>query len=121
MAAACLPGFTNATDSPDLTDEGLAIKGIGDLNHDGFPDLLVLEEKKPEIYLNDGHGKFSKKAGAMIVNSQSAHSYYSYAQTERHFGLGERKAADVNVQFYPSGKRVEKKTVPANSIIVVSE
>jgi len=57
----------------------------------------------------------------MILNSQSAHSYYSYAQTERHFGLGERKAVDVMVQFYPSGRQVQKKAVPANSIVVVAE
>jgi len=259
-----LPIFTNATDAAGLTEGGLAIKGIADVNHDGSPDLLVLEDKKPEIYFNDGHGRFSKKVGAitgmehaskpryvswglavvtdfdndglpdilwngrnflwvlhgtadghfvyankewgiedksaasvddglcfgdidgdgdldiigytgsldhqrkikvyrndlprqnwlhvrplgargnrgaagatirvnevggtllwseqvMILNSQSAHSYYSYAQTERHFGLGQRKVVDVMVQFYPSGKRVEKKTVPANSIIVVTE
>ena len=57
----------------------------------------------------------------MMLNSQSAHSYYSYAQTERHFGLGENKMVDVRVQFYPSGKRVEKNTVPTNSVIVVAE
>jgi len=57
----------------------------------------------------------------MILNSQSAHSYYSYAQTERPFGLGERKAVDVMVQFYPSGRQVQKKAVPANSIVVVAE
>ena len=57
----------------------------------------------------------------MILNSQSAHSYYSYAQTERHFGLGQRKVADVSVEFYPSGKRVAKKAVKANTTIAVAE
>ena len=57
----------------------------------------------------------------MILDSQIAHSYYSYAQTERHFGLGERKFIDVAVEFYPSGKRVEKKSAPANSTIVLTE
>ena len=57
----------------------------------------------------------------MILNSQSAHSYYSYAQTERHFGLGPRTQVDVSVEFYPSGKRAEKKAVPANSTLVLSE
>src|SRR5207248_1623471 len=60
-----LPIFRDATSAAGLIEEGLAIKGIGDVNQDGFPDLLLLEEKKPEIYLNDGHGKFSKKAGAI--------------------------------------------------------
>jgi hypothetical protein len=260
------PNFTDATREAGLSEDGLAIKGIGDVNHDGHPDLLVLEHKKPEIYLNDGHGKFLKLPGAiagmeaatkpayvswglavvtdfdndgladilwngrnflwllrgtgdghfvylskpwgiedksaasvddglcfgdidgdgdldiigytgsldsrrqvkvyrndlpsqnwlrirpvgvagnrgaagakirltepgnaqkllwfeqvMILNSQSAHSYYSYAQTERHFGLGRRAVVDVRVEFYPSGKRVEKKSVKANITLVVAE
>ena len=57
----------------------------------------------------------------MILNSQSAHSYYSYAQTERHFGLGQRQSVDVSVEFYPSGKRVAKKAVNANGTIIISE
>jgi len=258
--------FRDITSEAGLHEEGLAIKGIGDLNQDGYPDLLVLEDKKPEIYLNDGHGRFHKEPGAisgmtpaskpnyvswglavvtdfdndgipdilwngrnflwllrgtggghfaymnkawgledksaasvddglcfgdidgdgaldiigytgsldnhrhvkvyhnnlppqnwirvhpvgargnraaagakirvsdpaqpgkllwyeqvMILDSQSAHSYYSYAQTERHFGLGQRKTVDVRVEFYPSGKRVEKKGVKANSTVVLAE
>jgi hypothetical protein len=57
----------------------------------------------------------------MILNSQSSHSYYSYAQTERHFGLGQRETADVTVEFYPSGKRVERKAARANSRLVLAE
>ena len=263
--------FTNMTSAAGLAEEGLAIKGIGDVNRDGFPDLLVLENKKPEIYLNDGRGNFRKKGGAlvgmehasqpryvswglavvtdfdndglpdilwngrnflwvlrgtpdghfaymnkdwgiedkasatvddglsfgdidgdghldiigytgsldkqrkvkvyrnnlptqnwlhvrpvgkagnrgaagakisireaaigfdnrqpkllwweqvMILDSQMAHSYYSYAQSERHFGLGERKLVDVSIEFYPSGKRVEKKNVTSNSTVLVAE
>lgn len=261
-----LPAFKNVTSDAGVTEEGLAIKGIGDVNHDGSPDLLVLENKKPEIYLNDGHARFSKQtdairgmeraskpqyvswglavvtdfdndgradiiwngrnflwvlrgtadggftyannpwgiedksaasvddglcfgdidgdgrldiigyagkldgqrkvkvyhnelapqnwlrtrpigrsgnraaAGAkiritepgaptkliwseqiMILDSQSAHSYYAYAQTERHFGLGQHPAVDVSVEFYPSGKRIDKRAVPANSTLVVNE
>lgn len=258
--------FADVTREAGLHEDGLAIKGIGDLNRDGFPDLLVLEEKRPEIYLNDGHGKFVKKPGAitgmaaatkpayvswglavvtdfdndgipdilwngrnflwllrgaadghfaymntawgiedksaasvddglcfgdidgdgdldiigytgsldghrqvkvyrndlppqnwirirpvgapgnrgaagakirltelgqpghllwyeqmMILNSQSAHSYYSYGQTERHFGLGPRTAVDVSVEFYPSGKRVERKAATGGSTLIVEE
>jgi hypothetical protein len=258
--------FTNATSEVGLHEDGLAIKGVGDVNHDGHPDLLVLEQKRPEIYLNDGHGKFVKQPGAitgmaaatkpayvswglavvtdfdndgiadiiwngrnflwvlrgtadghfaymnqawgiedksaasvddglcfgdidgdgdldiigytgsvdshrqvkvyrndlparnwihirpigapgnrgaagakirlaepgkpghllwyeqvMILNSQSAHGYYSYAQTERHFGLDQRTAVDVSVEFYPSGKRVERKGAKANSTVIILE
>ncbi len=56
----------------------------------------------------------------MILDSQSAHSYYSLAPTERHFGLGQRSEVSVSVEFYPSGKRVEREA-KANSILVISE
>lgn len=56
----------------------------------------------------------------IILDSQSAHSYYSLAPTERHFGLGRRNEVDVSVEFYPSGKRVERKAM-ANSKILISE
>ena len=55
-----------------------------------------------------------------ILDSQSAHSYYSLVPTERHFGLGPRSEVNVSVEFYPSGKRV-KREANANSILVVSE
>jgi hypothetical protein len=52
---------------------------------------------------------------------QVCHSYYSYTQTERHFGLGDRQTVDVSVEFYPSGKTVEQKGVTANRTVVVEE
>lgn len=264
--SAAVPRFADTTTQAGLVEDGLAIKGVGDVNQDGSLDLLVLENKKPEIYLNDGHAKFVKKPGAfvgmeaatkpayvswglavvtdfdndgradilwngrnflwllrgadnghsvymnkawgiedksaasvddglcfgdidgdgdldivgytgnlssqrqvrvyrndlpaqnwlnvrpmgragnggaagakiriapsgssdrilwfeqvMILNSQSAHSYYSHAQTERHFGLGQCGAVDITVEFYPSGKRVEKRSLPARQTVVISE
>ena len=56
-----------------------------------------------------------------ILDSQSAHSYYSLAPTERHFGLGRHNEVDVSVEFYPSGKRVEKKAVQVNTTVTLSE
>ena len=257
--------FTNVTGSVGLHEDGLAIKGVGDVNQDGRLDLLVLDNKMPELYLNDGQGQFTRRPGAligmeaagkpryvswglavvtdfdndgladiiwngrnflwvlrgtgggsfrymnkawgiedksaasvddglcfgdldgdgdldiigytgnldanrqvkvyrndlpaqnwvrvrlvgksgnrgaagakirlterdsphqlvafeqvMILDSQSAHSYYSLAPTERHFGLARRQAIDVSVEFYPSGKRVERQAA-ANSIVTVSE
>ena len=55
-----------------------------------------------------------------ILDSQSAHSYYSLAPTERHFGLGRRREVDVRVEFYPSGKIVEREA-RANSTALFSE
>ncbi|OAI45212.1 hypothetical protein AYO44_13060 [Planctomycetaceae bacterium SCGC AG-212-F19] len=256
--------FTDVTREIGLPTDGISIKGVGDLNGDGLLDLIVLEDKKPELYLNDGKGKFVKKPGALIgmdkasrVNysswglavvtdidndgvpdiiwngknflwvlrgqgdgtfkymnaewgikdtcassvddglcfgdingdgmldiigytaignqrqfavyrnnlprqnylnvrpiglpgnkgaagakirlyaagtqqllwyehvaiwdSQAAQSYYSFAETERHFGLGKRDAVDVVVEFYPSGKKVERKNVKANTTVRVPE
>lgn len=55
-----------------------------------------------------------------IWGRQSFHSYYTAASTERHFGLGDRERADVTVTF-PSGKRVERKAVPADTTLVIEE
>ena len=257
--------FADATEAAGLHEDGLAIKGVGDVNQDGCLDLIVLEHGRPELYLNDGKGKFTRKAGAFagmevaskpryvswglavvtdfdndgaadilwngrnflwllrgtgdgnftymnkawnvedksaasvddglcfgdldgdgaldiigytgsldgqrlvkvyrnelpaqnwlrvrltgaggnrsaagakirltersqpekllwfeqvtILDSQSAHSYYSLAPTERHFGLGRHGEVDVRVEFYPSGKIV-KREVKANSTILISE
>ncbi len=258
--------FHDATAEAGFFEEGLVIKGVGDVNQDGHLDLLVLENRRPELYLNDSHGKFTKKPGAiagmeaaskpryvswglavvtdfdndgvpdilwngrhflwalrgtgdgnfvyanpewgiedksaasvddglcfgdidgdgaldivgytgsldakrlvrvyrndlpprnwirvrpvgapgnrgaagakiritqagdpptllwfeqvMILNSQSSHSYYASGQTGRHFGLGQRAVVDVNVEFYPSGKRVVKSGVKANSTVMIME
>jgi len=56
-----------------------------------------------------------------IWGRQSFHSYYAPAQTERHFGLGERSSVDVSVEFYPSGKKVEKKNVKADTVVEIRE
>ncbi len=52
---------------------------------------------------------------------QVCHSYYSYTETERHFGLGTREAVDVSVEFYPSGKKVEAKGVQAGTTVSIQE
>jgi hypothetical protein len=257
--------FTDATGTSGLREDGFAIKGVGDANQDGHLDLMVLEELRPELYLNDGKGKFTRKSGAFsgmdgaskpryaswglavvtdfdndgvadilwngrnflwlfrgtgdgnftymnrtwgiedksaasvddglcfgdidgdgaldiigytgsldgqrqvkvyhndlpaqnwirvrldgaagnrgaagakiritergqpekllwfeqvaILDSQSAHSYYSLAPTERQFGLGRHSEVDLRVEFYPSGKRVERKA-SGNSMVLISE
>lgn len=56
-----------------------------------------------------------------VWGRQSFHSYYAARQTERHFGLGQRMAVDVSVEFYPSGRRVERKNVPADRTVVIEE
>jgi RNA polymerase sigma factor (sigma-70 family) len=56
-----------------------------------------------------------------VWGRQSFHSYYAARQTERHFGLGSRTAVDVSVEFYPSGRRVERRNVPADTTIEIAE
>ncbi len=256
--------FEDVTEACGLRGTDLAIKGVADVNQDGAPDLIVLDDLKPEIYLNDGRGKFTKKVGAIsgteratkpahaswgvavmtdidndgvpdliwngrhflwvlrgtgggnfrymntewgikdlsaasvddghcfgdidgdgrldlvgyvsigdrrrfavyrndlppqnwlrvrpigragnkgaagakvrlrdpatgkllwyeqvaIYDSQAAPSYYAYAETERHYGLGDRAAVDVEVEFYPSGQTVRVKGVKANGTVKVRE
>src|SRR5262249_19038321 len=57
--------FEDVTEACGLRGTDFAIKGVADVNQDGAPDLLVLEDLKPEVYLNDGTGKFTRKAGAI--------------------------------------------------------
>jgi hypothetical protein len=57
--------FEDVTGACGLRGKDLAIKGVADVNQDGAPDLIVLEDLRPEVYLNDGTGRFTKKAGAI--------------------------------------------------------
>ncbi|HEX5270488.1 MAG TPA: sigma-70 family RNA polymerase sigma factor [Gemmataceae bacterium] len=56
-----------------------------------------------------------------VWGRQSFHSYYAARRTERHFGLGRYTAVDVSVEFYPSGRRVERTGVPADGTVVIAE
>ncbi|MEE8450529.1 MAG: CRTAC1 family protein [Thermoguttaceae bacterium] len=56
-----------------------------------------------------------------IYDSQMAASYYAYAQTERHFGLGDRSRVDVSVQFYPSGTVIWKRDVSTSQTVTIRE
>src|ERR1043165_905005 len=69
--------FIDVTRESGLALTGVSIKGAGDINRDGFPDLFVLENKVPQIYLNDGKGKFTKKAGALRGMEKATRAAYS--------------------------------------------
>jgi hypothetical protein len=57
--------FANVTAESGLAEDGGDIHGAGDVNQDGAPDLVCVEGRGVEIYLNDGKGRFAKKAGAV--------------------------------------------------------
>src|SRR6185436_4927444 len=52
------------------------IKGVGDVNQDGYPDLIVLEDRRPELYLNDGKGNFVRKPGAFVGMEAASKPHY---------------------------------------------
>jgi len=58
--------FSDVTGATGLPEKGLSIKGVGDLNRDGYPDLICIENKRLEIYINDGKGHFKKREGAIV-------------------------------------------------------
>ncbi|UCG56538.1 MAG: CRTAC1 family protein [Phycisphaerales bacterium] len=66
--------FTDITAEAGLSGTGTAIKGVGDVDHDGDSDLICLERKQFEIYLNEGNGKFVKKEEAILGIGKGASS-----------------------------------------------
>ena len=68
-----------------------------------------------------GERKLCDYEQVAVWGRQSFHSYYSAARTERHFGLGKRQRVDVEVEFYPSGKKAVFKEVQADRTILVRE
>jgi MYXO-CTERM domain-containing protein len=46
---------------------------------------------------------------------------YHFAETERHFGLGDRTSVDVTVEFYPSHKLVRQDGAPADTTVRIGE
>jgi hypothetical protein len=46
---------------------------------------------------------------------------YHYAETERHYGLGDRVEVDVTVEFYPSHKLVRQDGAPADTTVRIGE
>ena len=91
----------------------------------GLPGNKPASGAKIRVYeagaLNDP-AKLVSYQQAIYWGKQSAHwSPYTFGQTERHVGLGQRTSVDVSVEFYPSGKKVEQKGVKADSTVVIAE
>jgi hypothetical protein len=72
--------FTEITTDAGLYQMGFALLGIGDFDQDGDTDLIALENRTfpHSIFLNDGHGKFTKKAGAVTGAPAGKAEYASW-------------------------------------------
>ena len=72
--------FTDVTASSGLPANGTIIKGVGDFNQDGSLDLIAVENKSmpPVIYLNNGHGVFTKKPNAISGVAPGSLDYTSW-------------------------------------------
>jgi hypothetical protein len=59
--------FTDVTAEAGLYQDNLAVLSVGDADHDGDVDLVAMENKQAplSVFLNDGTGHFTKKAGAL--------------------------------------------------------
>src|SRR5262249_33749128 len=87
----------------------------------GKPGNAGATGAKVRVYEAGEPGRLLAYEQVAVWGRQSFHSYYAARRTERHFGLGQRPAADVGVEFYPSGRRVERKNVPADGTVVIAE
>src|SRR5262249_39157130 len=44
-----------------------------------------------------------------------------FAETERHYGLGDRTSVDITVEFYPSHKLVRQDNAAADTTVLIGE
>jgi hypothetical protein len=72
--------FTDVTASSGLPADGTIVKGVGDFDQDGHMDLIAIANKSmpPVIYLNDGHGHFTLKPGAISGMASGSLDYTSW-------------------------------------------
>src|SRR4029078_1139865 len=71
--------------------------------------------------LAPGTGTLLAREEVAIYCFQAANSYYGYATSERHFGLGDRAAVDVEVTFRPSGRVRRVNGVATGTTIEITE
>ncbi len=112
---------------------------FGDLNNDGWPDVVMsVLGARPAVLLNRGgsahwltlslRGTRSNRDGfgaVARVNGQtqyatSAGSYLSSSDKRVHFGLGSASSATIEI-LWPSGARQSLGPVPADQILAVRE
>ncbi len=68
-----------------------------------------------------GTGRLLWYEQVAIYDSQVSTNYYGALETERHYGLGDRKEADVSVEFYPGGKTARQEKVASGTVVRLLE
>jgi hypothetical protein len=143
-------GIVSAGNLPDSGFAFGDIDGDGDLDIIGYK-VATSNDRQPNVYRNDlpkqnwvkvrpiglagnkgatgakirvyeaGTTKLLWYDEVIIRSKQVQQNYYSFAETERHFGLGSRTSVDVVVHFYPSNKEVKQSGVAANNTVKIGE
>jgi MYXO-CTERM domain-containing protein len=95
-------GFTDATAAAGLAKPGLFVLGVGDVDQDGDTDIIGFDNNTFPlvIYLNDGKGVFSKKAGA-ITEPASGHAVYGNIGLATVTDIDNDGVADVLAEGWP--------------------
>jgi hypothetical protein len=72
--------FTDVTAASGIPLNGVIAKGIGDFDQDGDTDFIAVANKSmpPVVYLNDGHGVFTLKPGAISGVASGSLDYTSW-------------------------------------------
>jgi len=117
---------------PSTTSVLFRSGGVGDLNNDGFMDVV----SNDQVYINDGNDnnwvKFSTEGvvsnrngigarveiygdwGRQIREVRSSQSFSKMNTLNTHFGLGEATAIDSVIVLWPSGLRTVQTNVEIN-------